>query len=74
MTDNLVINLQRRLSTVTGLIQWALHTAERWCDELGLSVYLYKIGLIAFTRRRKLPGFFKPRLFGTTLRRSISVK
>jgi len=45
-----------------------------WCDELGLSVYLDKTGLVAFTRRRKLPGFFEPRLFGATLRRSISVK
>jgi len=34
-----------------------------WCDELGLSVNPYKTGLVAFTRRRKLTGFFEPRLF-----------
>jgi len=59
---------------LSGLIQWALHTVEAWCDELGRSVNPDKTGLLAFTRRRKLPGFFEPRLFGTTLHRSMSVK
>jgi hypothetical protein len=53
-------------NTVSGLIQWALHAVEVWCDKLGLSVNPDKTGLVAFTRRRKLPGFFEPRLFGTT--------
>ena len=56
------------------LIQWVLHAVETWCDELGLSVNPDKTGLVAFTRRKKLPGFFEPRLFGTTLRCSTSVK
>jgi len=60
--------------TVPGLIQWALHTAEMWCDELGLRVNPNKNGLVAFTSGRKLPGFFEPRLFGTTLHHSTSVK
>ena len=60
-------------NTVSGFIQWALYTIEVWCDELGLSVNPHKTGFVAFTRR-KLPGFFKPRLFGTTLHRSMSVK
>ena len=59
---------------VPGLMQWALHTVEAWCDELGLSFNPDKTGPVAFTRRRKLSGFFEPRLFGTTLHRSISVK
>jgi hypothetical protein len=41
-------------NTVTGLIQWALHTVETQCDELGLSVNPDKTGLVAFTGRRKL--------------------
>jgi hypothetical protein len=61
-------------NTVSRLIQWALHTVETWCDGLGLSVNPDKTGLVAFTRRRKLPGFFEPRLYGTTLYRSTSVK
>jgi len=61
-------------NTVTGLMQWALHTVETWCDELGLSVNPDKTGLVAFTRRKKLPRFFEPYLFGTTLRSSTSVK
>ena len=61
-------------NTVSGLIQWALHTIEVWCDELSLSVNPDKTGLVAFTRRRKLLGFFEPRLFGTTLRCCMSVK
>jgi len=50
-------------NTVEGLKQWALHTVEVLCDKLGLSVNPDKTGLVAFTRRRKLPGFFKPYLF-----------
>jgi hypothetical protein len=34
---------------VSGLIPWALHTVEMWCDELGLSVNPDKTGLVAFT-------------------------
>jgi len=60
--------------TVSGLIQWALHTVESWCGGLGLSVNPDKTGLVAFTRRRKLTGFFEPRLFGKNLQRSMSVK
>jgi hypothetical protein len=58
-------------NTVAGLIQWPLHTVEMWCDELGLLVNPDKTGLVAFTRRTKLPGFFEPCLFGTTLHHLI---
>jgi hypothetical protein len=61
-------------NTVSGFIQWALCTVEAWCGELGLSVNPDKTGLVAFMRRRKLPGFFEPRLFGRTLQYSMSVK
>jgi len=61
-------------NTVSGLIQWALHTVELWCGGLGLSVNLDKTGLVAFTRKRKLTGFFEHRLFGKTVQRSMSVK
>jgi hypothetical protein len=43
-------------NTISGLIQWALHTVETWCDGLGPSVNPDKTGLVAFTRRRNLPG------------------
>jgi len=49
-------------------------TVEVWCDELSLLVNPDKTGLVAFTTRRKLPGFFEPHLFGTTLHCSMSVK
>ena len=52
----------------------ALHTFEAWCDEFGLSVNHDKTGIIAITKRRKLSGFFEPRLFVTTKHRSLSVK
>jgi len=61
-------------NTVSGLIHWALYTIEVWCYELSLSVNPDKTGLVAFTRRRKLPEFFRTRLFGMTLHRSMSVK
>jgi hypothetical protein len=61
-------------NTVSGLIQWALYTVEALCDELSLLVNPDKTGLVAFTRRRKLPGFFEPSLFGMTLQCPMSVK
>ena len=33
-----------------------------------------KTGLVTFTIKRKLPGFFEPHLFGMTLHRSMSIK
>jgi hypothetical protein len=61
-------------NTVSRLIQWALYTVETRCDKLGLSVNPDKTGLVAFTRRRKLLGFFEPCLFGMTLHCSMLVK
>jgi hypothetical protein len=61
-------------NTVSGLMQWSLITAERWCNEVGLSVNPDKTRLIAFTTKRKLQGFFEPRFFGVTLGLSGSVK
>jgi hypothetical protein len=54
-------------NTVSGLMQWALNSVEEWCDRHGLLVNPDKTGPVAFTRRRKTPGFFKPRLFWMTL-------
>jgi len=57
-----------------GLMRWTLHTVEIRCDEVGLSVNPDKTGLVVFTRRRKLPGFFEPHSLGVNLRRSMSFK
>jgi len=51
-------------NTVSGLMQWALLTVETWCNEVGLSVNPNKTGLVAFTWKRKLPGFPEPQFFG----------
>jgi hypothetical protein len=72
--DVCLLAVEKFPDTVSGFIQWALHTVEAWCDELSLSVSPDKTGLVAFTRRRKLPGFFEPCLFGMTLHHSISAK
>jgi hypothetical protein len=61
-------------NTVSALTQWALHTVEAWCSGHGLTINPDKTGLVAFTGKRKLPGFFEPRLFGRTLQCSMSVK
>jgi hypothetical protein len=61
-------------NTVSELIQWALPTVELWCDEIGLSVNPDKTGLVAFTRRRKLRGFFEPHLYRMTLLCCMLVK
>ena len=54
-------------STVSGLKQWALHTVEMWCDKGRLLVNPNRTGLIVFTRKRKLPGYFESYFFGVTL-------
>jgi hypothetical protein len=61
----------RKLQSMA-LEQWAVHTIKVCCDELGLLVNPDKTGLVAFTTRRKLPGFFEPCLFGTSLHCSMS--
>jgi hypothetical protein len=61
-------------NTVLGLIQWALHTEETWCGEVGLLVNLDNTGLVLFMRKRKLPGFFAPHFFGVTLHCCVLVK
>ena len=43
-------------------------------NEVGLSVNPDKTGLVAFTRKRKLPGFFEPQFLGFKLSLSGSVK
>jgi len=60
-------------NTESGLMKWALSTVEIWCNEVRLSVNLDKTGLVAFTRKRKLQGFFEPQLFGVKLTLSGTV-
>jgi hypothetical protein len=55
-------------------MQWALSNAEIRCNEVRLSVNPDKTGLVAFTRKRKLQGFFESHLFGVKLSLSGSVK
>ena len=55
-------------------MQWTLLTVETRCNEVGLSVNPDKTGLVAFTRKRKIPGFFEPQFFGVKLSFSRLVK
>jgi hypothetical protein len=48
---------------VSELMQGALHTVEKWCGRVGLSVNPDKTNLVVFTRKRKLSGFFEPIFF-----------
>jgi len=59
---------------VSVLMQWALSTVEAWCNEVGLTVNPDKTGLVAFTKKRKLQGFFEPYFFGARFSLSGSVK
>jgi len=52
---------------VSGLMQWALLTIQTWCIKVRLSVKPDKTGLVAFTRKRKLQGFFESQFFGVKL-------
>jgi hypothetical protein len=47
-----------------------LHTAETWYGKVGLSVNPDKTELV-FTRKRKIPGFFKPIFSGVILQHSM---
>jgi hypothetical protein len=51
-------------NTISGLIQWALHTAETWCGKVRLLVNPDNTGSFPFTRKRKLPGFLHDTLLG----------
>jgi hypothetical protein len=44
---------------LSGLTQWALSTVEIWCSEVGLSFNPDNTELVAFTRKRKLLGFYE---------------
>jgi hypothetical protein len=55
-------------------MQWALSTIEIWCNKFGLSVNPDKTGLIAFTRKKKRPGFFELKFFRVKLSLSGLVK
>ena len=46
--------------TMSGLMYWALHTAEIWCDEGGFLGNPDRTEYVVCTKRKKLPGFFKP--------------
>jgi hypothetical protein len=50
-------------NTVSGIMQMILGIVQNWCNRVGLSVNSDKTGLVAFTRKRKLEGFFEPRFF-----------
>jgi hypothetical protein len=74
-TSGIVIHYVGKFpNTLPELMQGALHTVEKWCGRVGLSVNPDKTDLFIFTRKRKLPGFFEPLFFGVTLYRSVSVK
>jgi hypothetical protein len=60
--------------TVSGLIKLTLLSVEGWCDEHGLTINPRKTGLVAFTRKRKFPGFFESKLLALTLQPSRSKK
>jgi hypothetical protein len=72
--DICLLTVGKFLNTVSGLMQWALSTAEIRCSEVRLSVNPDKIGLIAFTRKRKLQEFFEPQFSGVKLSLSGLVK
>jgi hypothetical protein len=61
-------------NTVSGLMQWTPLTVETWGNKVGLKVNPDKTGLVAFTKKRKLQGFFEPYFFGARLSLSGSVK
>jgi len=58
--DICLLAVGKFLNAVSGLIQWARGTVEAWCGKHGLLVNPDKTGLVAFMRKRKLPGFFNP--------------
>jgi hypothetical protein len=72
--DICILAVEKFPNTLSGLTQWALHAVEVWCDKLSSSVNPNKTGLVTFTRRRNLPGFFELRLYGKILHRCGSVK
>ena len=72
--DICLLEVGKFQNTVSELMQRAIHTVEKWCSSIGLSVNPNKTNIVIFTKKRKLSGSFEPLLFGVTLHRSDSVK
>lgn len=73
--DDLVIVCRGKfLNSLCESTQRALKIVERWCTKIGLSVNPSKTELVIFTNKRDDTGFKNPKLFGTALERSSSVK
>ena len=61
-------------SVLCNLMQTALHTVENWCNEHTLSVNPHKTELVLFTKKKKVAFVKQPKLFGTPIPFSASVK
>ena len=55
---------------VSGLMQWALLTAETWCKEVRLLANPDKTELVVLTRKRNLLGFLEQHFFCVNLSRN----
>ena len=62
--DICLLAMGKSPNMVSGLIQWALYTVDMWCYKVRLSVNPNKTGLVVFTRKRTLTGFFEPHFSG----------
>lgn len=73
--DDLAIIVKGRFaSTLCERMQHAFSIVERWCKEKGLTVSAGKTGLMLFTRKRRVDGFHPPKLFGSPVHSSSTVK
>jgi Reverse transcriptase (RNA-dependent DNA polymerase). len=70
-TDDICLLVVGKFPDMSGNMQWARHTIETRYNEVRLLINPDKTGLVVFTRKRKLPGFFESHLFGIALRRSM---
>ena len=62
--DICLLAVEKFPNMVLGLIQWALHTIEAQCDELGLSVIPNKNGLLHSREEGNSQGSLNPAYLG----------
>lgn len=72
--DVVILVLGISLQEVCRRMQTALRILENWCNAHHLGVSPTKTSLVLFTRKRQIRGFINPRIYGTMLELTDTVK
>lgn len=72
--DLVMVVVGKFVDTLCGKMQHGLHLVEKWCRRNGLTINAAKTQMVLFTRKRRIVGFYEPKLFGLPLHRVSKAK